>query len=93
MFICYISDMYLAFIWPFTPDSVYSFWMEISYVTLWIGTYGAFRLLSLCIDRRLPTLVFHVATPITRKNVRNAQSCCERLASADVDRGTAMKSE
>ena len=28
-----------------------------------------------------------------RTNIHNAQSCCERLASADVDRCTSMKSE
>ena len=56
-------------------------------------TYGAFRLLSLCIGRHLPTVVFCVATHVTRTNIRNAQSCCERLASADIDRCSAMKSE
>ena len=38
-------------------------------------------------------LVFCVAAHVTSTNIRNAQSCCERLASADVDQCTAMKSE
>ena len=56
---------------------------------------GAFRLPSFYICRRLSTLslVFCVTTSVTRTDIRNAQSCCERLASADVDRCTAMKSE
>ena len=58
-----------------------------------MNSNGAFRLLSLCIGRRLPTLAFCVATHVTRTNIRNAQSCCKRLASADVDRCSAMKSE
>ena len=37
-------------------------------------------------------LVFCVATRIMHTNIRNAQSC-ERLASADIDRCTAMKFE
>ena len=60
---------------------------------LYMTSYGAFRLLSLCIGRRLPMLAFCVATNVTRTNIRNAQSCCERLASADVERCSAMKSE
>ena len=60
---------------------------------VWTHHYGVFRLLSFCIGQRLPTLVFCVATHVMRKYIRNAQSCCERLASADVDRCTAMKSE
>ena len=31
--------------------------------------------------------------PCYAQNIHNVQSCCERLASADVDRCTAMKSE
>ena len=54
---------------------------------------GAFRLPSFCIGRRLSTLVFCGTTRVMRKNIRNTQSCCERLASADVDRCTSVKSE
>ena len=60
---------------------------------VWTHHYGAFRLPSFCIGRRLSTLVFCGTTRIMRTNIHNAQSCCERLASADVDRCTAMKSE
>ena len=42
---------------------------------------------------RLSTLVFCVVTYIMHTNIHNAQSWCERLASADVDQCTAMKSE
>ena len=56
-------------------------------------TYGAFRLSSFCIGRRLSTLVFCGTTRVMRTNIHKVQSCCERLASADVDRCTAMKSE
>ena len=55
--------------------------------------YGAFRLPSFCIGRRLSTLVFCGTTRVMRTNIHNAQTCCERQASADVDRCTAMKSE
>ena len=55
--------------------------------------YGVFRLSLFCISQRLPTLVFCVASCVVGTNIRNAQSCCERLASADIDRCTAMKSE
>ena len=37
--------------------------------------------------------IFCVATRVMRTYIHNAQSCCERLALADVDRCTAMKSE
>ena len=56
-------------------------------------SYGAFRLLSFCmIVWRLLTLVFCVATQVTHTNIHNAQSCCERLALADMDWCTPMKS-
>ena len=54
---------------------------------------GAFRLLSFCISRCLLMLVFCVAINVARTNICNVQSCCERLASADSDWCTAMKSE
>ena len=38
-----------------------------------------------------PMLVFCMATHIMRTNIHIAQSCCERLASADVDQCTAME--
>ena len=60
---------------------------------VWTHHYGVFRLPSFCIGRLLSTLVFCVTTRVMRTNIHNAQSCCERLASADVDRCTAMKSE
>ena len=62
-------------------------------VLKWRNINGAFRLPSFCIGRRLSTLVFCGTTRVMRTNIHNAQSCCERLASADVDRCTAMKSE
>ena len=65
------------------------FFHSISYLPV----FGAFRLLSFCIGRRLPTLVFCVATHVMRKYIRNTQSCCVKLASADVDGCTAMKSK
>ena len=55
--------------------------------------YGAFRLPSFCIGRRLSTLVSCGTTRVMRTNIHNAQSCCEWLASADVNRCTSMKSE
>lgn len=58
-----------------------------------IVSYGAFRLPSFCIGQRLSTLVFCMATHITRTNTRTTQICCETLALAGVDRCTAMKSE
>ena len=54
--------------------------------------YGAFRL-SFCISQHQLVLVYCMATHVMRTNNRNAQSCCERLASADVDWWTAMTSE
>ena len=41
--------------------------------------YGAFRLPSLSIGQRLPTLVFCVATSIAGTNILNVQSCCDQL--------------
>ena len=40
-----------------------------------------------------PTLVFCMATHVTRTNIHNVQNCCERLASTDVNQCTVMKSE
>ena len=54
---------------------------------------GTFRLPSFCIGRRLLTLVFCGTTRVMRTNICNAQSFCEQLASADVDRCTSVKSE
>ena len=59
---------------------------------VWTHHYGAFRLPSFCNGRRLSTLVFCGTTRVMRTNIHNAH-CCERLASADVDRCTVMKSE
>ena len=36
---------------------------------------------------------FRGYTHVTHTNIRNAQSCCERLASVDIDRCTVMTSE
>ena len=55
--------------------------------------YGAFRLSSFCIGRRLPMLVFCLPIRFVRTNIHNTQSWRDRLALADVDRCTAMKSE
>ena len=59
----------------------------------WWKSNGAFRLPSFCIGQRLQILVFCMATRVMHANIRNVQSCCERLASADVDWFTVMKSE
>ena len=60
---------------------------------VWTHHYGAIRLPSFCIGRRLSTLVFCGTTRVMRTNIRNVQSCSEWLASADVDRCTSVKSE
>ena len=56
-------------------------------------SYGGFRFQSFCIGWHLLTLVFCVATCMACTNIHNKQSWCERLASADVDRCIALKSE
>ena len=40
-----------------------------------------------------PRHLWCVSIHVTRTNIRNAQSCCKRLASADVDQCTVRKSE
>ena len=68
------------------------YWIETKYKDVKENN-SALRLPSFCIGRRLSMLVFCVTARLTCTNIRNAQSCCERLAAADVDRCTAMKSE
>ena len=79
------------------PKSIINVRSEFTFLDLTVQQievrYGAFRLPSFCIGRCLSTLVFCGTTPVMRTNIRNAQSCCERLASADIDRCTSMKSE
>ena len=55
--------------------------------------YCTFKCPSFCIGWRLLMLVFCLATWVTCTNIHNSHSSCERLASADVDWCTAMKSE
>ena len=54
---------------------------------------GPFKLPYFSIGKRLPKLVCCIVTCFARTNIRNAQSCFERLASADVDRCKVTKSE
>ena len=62
--------------------------VEVSTLNQRFASTGGFA--SAYIGRRLSTLVFCGTTRVTRTNI---QSCCERLALADVDRCTSMKSE
>ena len=74
-------------------DHIVDFWTKFRRDKNWRYSNGAVKLLLFCIGRRLLMLVFCVSIYVMHTNISKAQSCYKRLALADVDWCTAMKSE